>query len=101
MSSDKGGNPNWQPGQSGNPGGRPKADYRIKELAKEKTEIALNTLAHICEHGESESARVSAAEALLNRGWGKPTQPVSGDDEMPPLQVHKIERVLIGADAKD
>lgn len=74
--SSKGGNPNWRKGVSGNPGGRVKIDMRIKELAKQKTELALNTLAHICGKGESESARVSAAVALLDRGWGKPAQAV-------------------------
>jgi hypothetical protein len=79
MAGEKAGNPKWVKGQSGNPGGRPKADYRIKELAKEKTPLALNTLAYVCEHGENEGARVAAAEALLNRGWGKPTQTIEAN----------------------
>ena len=33
---------------------------------------ALQTLAEIAERGENESARVAAANALLDRGWGKP-----------------------------
>ena len=41
-------------------------------------------LAHVAQHGESESARVSAACALLDRGHGRPTQAVEGtlDGEM-------------------
>ena len=35
---------------------------------------ALKTLAAICNEGQSEAARVSAASALLDRGYGKPTQ---------------------------
>ena len=38
------------------------------------------------------AARVSAATALLDRGHGKPTQPISGDDEMPPMAVSIEER---------
>lgn len=87
----KGGNPNWRKGVSGNPGGRVKVDMRIKELAKQKTELALNTLAHICAKGESESARVSAAVALLDRGWGKPAQAIiGGGDDDPPIQLAEI-----------
>lgn len=29
------------------------------------------------------AARVSAATALLDRGWGKPSQPLTGKDEEP------------------
>jgi hypothetical protein len=34
------------------------------------------TLAKICAQGKSESARVAAASALLDRGYGKPAQSV-------------------------
>jgi hypothetical protein len=30
---------------------------------------------------------VAAANHLLDRGWGKPTQPISGDGDMPPVGV--------------
>lgn len=43
-------------------------------LARQHTEVAIRTLSEICENGDSESARVSAANALLDRGYGKPTQ---------------------------
>ena len=33
------------------------------------------------------SARVAAAEALLNRAWGRPTQPVAGDCEDGPVEI--------------
>lgn len=85
----------WKPGQSGNPGGRPKADHRIKDLAKDYTDIALRTLAEIAEHGDNEGARVSAAVALLDRGWGKPAQSIIGGEEDAPPLFLKIERVII------
>jgi hypothetical protein len=63
-------------GQSGNPGGRAKVtlpDGRtLTELAREHTAEAVMTLVHVAERGESEAARVSAATALLDRGWGRP-----------------------------
>ena len=77
----------WLPGSSPNPGGRPKIIEDIRDLAREHTETAINALVHIAESGKQESARVAAASALLDRGWGKPTQPLSGDVAMPPIGV--------------
>jgi hypothetical protein len=76
------GNPKaFKPGQSGNPGGRPRAVAEIRDLARQHTETALNALVKIATAGKSESARVSAATALLDRGYGKPTQPIAGDSD--------------------
>lgn len=62
-------------GQSGNPGGRPKQVHRLRELAQEKTEAALNTLVEIMENQDAPpSSRVQAACAILDRGHGKPIQ---------------------------
>jgi hypothetical protein len=70
----------FEKGRSGNPGGRPKGDGEIRELARQHTSAALGTLVEICRNGENESARVAAANALLDRGWGKPAVPVIADD---------------------
>jgi hypothetical protein len=48
----------------------------LREAARQFTNQALKTLAAICNGGQSEAARVSAACALLDRGYGKPTQQV-------------------------
>lgn len=71
----------FQPGQSGNPGGRPKASAKVRDLARAHTETALQVLVEIATAGESEAARVAAANAILDRGYGKPTQPIDGDGE--------------------
>src|SRR5215475_14117823 len=46
----------------------------LREAARQFTDDALKTLAAICNKGQSEAARVSAPSALLDRGYGKPTQ---------------------------
>ena len=48
----------------------------LRESARQFTDHALKTLAAICNEGQSEAARVSAACALLDRGYGRPTQQV-------------------------
>jgi hypothetical protein len=67
----------FKPGQSGNPGGRPKGLHRPTELARERTEEAVETLVAIMREEEASStARTAAAGHLLDRGWGKAAQPV-------------------------
>src|SRR4051794_5913362 len=63
----------WKKGQSGNPGGRPKAIVKVEELAREHTTEAIETLGEIMRDKQApSSSRVAAASALLDRGWGKP-----------------------------
>jgi hypothetical protein len=74
-------------GQSGNPGGRPKGLSDVRQLARKHTAAAIKKLSEILVTGQSEQAQIMAANSLLDRGWGKPTQPISGDDEMPPMKI--------------
>lgn len=72
----------FKPGQTGNPKGRPKKIPEIDDLladvlgnedgtgAKEILEALLR---------EARKGNVRAAEVLLDRAYGKPTQPVKGD----------------------
>lgn len=76
------GNPAWKKGVSGNPSGRPKVIVSLVELAREHTTAAVETLAEIMGDAEAScSARVSAASALLDRGYGKPPQFSTSDAE--------------------
>ena len=62
-----------------------KTPTEIASLARSFTEPALNTLAAIMRQPNAPAAaRVQAAVALLDRGWGKPKQTVGGDLENPP-----------------
>jgi hypothetical protein len=47
---------------------------RIEDLAKAHSPKALKTLVDVAEKGVSESARVTAATALLDRAYGRPRQ---------------------------
>lgn len=63
----------FQPGQSGNPGGRPKESNVVRELARAHTERAIAVLSLAL---DDPKLCVAAAQALLDRGWGKPAQGV-------------------------
>ena len=48
------------------------------------------------------AARVSAANSILDRGWGKPAQPVDGDGEGGAIElIHRIERVIVDPKNRD
>lgn len=65
----------FQKGQSGNPNGRPKDKYGLKEQAMQLGPEAIATLNAIMNDGQAPpNARVSAACAILDRGYGKPDQ---------------------------
>ena len=82
----------FPPGVSGNPGGRPAVIGPVRELARQHTTTAINTLADIARNTEAPpAARVAASSALLDRGWGKPTQPLEhAGAEGGPLTIRVI-----------
>lgn len=65
----------FQPGQSGNPGGRPKECAEVKALAREYGQEAIEKLVALM-RGEDNRIAQAAAQALLDRGYGKPSQSV-------------------------
>lgn len=55
----------------------------LADLVAGHVETAIATLAEIARNGESESARVSAATAILDRAYGRPGQSVEVTDVTP------------------
>lgn len=52
------------------------------------------------QNGQSEAARVAAAVALLDRGWGKPPQAHTADNGEGPVQV-VIRHIVRGATVEE
>lgn len=66
----------WVPGQSGNPGGRPKQVAEVVELARQNSQMAVRRLAQIATANKTPAvAAVMACNSILDRAWGKPIQP--------------------------
>ena len=86
----------FAPGQSGNPGGRPKDEHRVAELARSYTLEAIDTLVGLMRDGKDERVRGTAAQALLDRGWGKAKVEVVAGAEGSYLDVLRVvnERML-------
>lgn len=79
----------FQPGQSGNPGGRPVEEREVLRLARSKGIQAIERLAYWMA-SDNPKASIPAANALLDRAFGKPNQPTSNDDNAPPIDADEV-----------
>lgn len=69
----------FQPGTTGNKGGRPKKteeERTLEQMCKDKTPDALGTILYIMQDGEQERARLAAAQYIIDRGWGRAKESV-------------------------
>jgi hypothetical protein len=84
----------FAPGQSGNPGGRPKENAEVKALARSHCKVAVEKLAALME-SEDEKTRIAACNSILDRGLGKPAQAITGGDEDDlPLKVEGVLKLV-------
>lgn len=63
-------------------------------MARSFTPLAIRTLAGICASAKAPAAaRVGAAEALLNRGWGKALTELNDEREVRVVIRHIVQRL--------
>jgi hypothetical protein len=69
----------------------PEQSQRLSELAKAFTEEVLQTLVDIARNGRTDAARVSAANALLDRAYGKPAVKEEKETvDLPPVVIEVV-----------
>ena len=74
----------FKPGISGNPGGRPQVIKEVRDLARAYTVEAIETLNSIMlDKKAPAAARIAAAQAILDRGYGKPSQYMNMEESRP------------------
>lgn len=67
--------PKFEPGKSGNPGGRPKVVAEVQKHAREYSKEAMETLVEIMRDKKApQAARGVASNSILDRAYGKPLQ---------------------------
>jgi hypothetical protein len=90
----------WAKGQSGNPGGRPRAIVEVQELARRETVASIAALVRIRDAEDAPPAAVvAAATALLDRGWGKPMQSHELRHHLEPRLLSDDELIALAATA--
>ena len=90
----------FKSGYSGNAGGRPKDEHKLAELARSFTIEAIETLVELMRSGKDERVRGTAAQALLDRGWGKPRVEVV-TNEQPDSHITALQAVSARLDASE
>lgn len=73
-----------------------KATREIKALAQKHGPAAIATLARLAKSADSDAAKIAAAKELLDRGYGKATQPLAGDPDGAPIAYQEVIRKVIG-----
>lgn len=76
-----------------NRGGRPEVRKNIAAIARQHGEKAINTLAALLDDADPR-VRKDAATAILDRGYGKPAQPLAGDPDSPILVEQVVRRIV-------
>ena len=70
----------WKPGQSGNPNGRPQSELDVQKLCRKYGTKAVDVLASLMDDQDAR-IRLAAANSLLDRGFGRPSQQVTVDGD--------------------
>ena len=71
----------FQPGKSGNPGGRPKGSAEVRDLAQRLTARSFEELERMAFTSDDDRVRLDAIRIILDRGYGRPAQAITGGED--------------------
>ena len=69
----------WEKGKSGNPSGRPKVVLEIREMARQHGNEAITAILDLARTSPDEKIRLAAWDKILDRGYGRPAQAITGE----------------------
>jgi hypothetical protein len=79
-----------------------KSVTEIRSLARSHTRTALNVLVGVMRNSKATApARIAAANAILDRGWGKAPQAIQNGEGGALELIHRIERVIVDPENPD
>lgn len=67
----------------------PRSRAHVFRLAKSYTDIAFSTLVDVAMNGSSDTARIAAANSILDRGYGKPKGNQEEDIDLPAIIIQR------------
>lgn len=64
-----------------------KATADVKAMARAYGPSVIEGLARLFKEADSDAAKISAGKEILDRAYGKATQPLAGDDDLPAIRA--------------
>jgi hypothetical protein len=81
---------------AGNKMSRARTLTEIRSVARRHTRTAINVLVGVMRSDDATpAARISAANAILDRAWGKVAQPIESGGDSALEFIDRIERIIV------